>query len=68
MSDQFSGNDYEIDIKPTRERAATNNNRNKVGAGKENQRNVINIDENEDTFHNMDAFQRIFNRGEKLRQ
>ena len=36
--------------------------------GKENQRNIINIDENEDTFHNAEEFERIFARGEKLKK
>jgi len=39
----------------------------KTGRQKENNRNVINIDENEDTFSNEAQFQRLFERGEKLR-
>jgi len=36
--------------------------------GKENQpRNRINIDENEDTFHNQDDLAKILARGERLR-
>ena len=49
--------DFEIDERPTRERP-----------GKENKRNVINIDENEDTFHNEEQFEKIFARGEKLKR
>ncbi|CDW78943.1 c2 domain-containing protein 3 [Stylonychia lemnae] len=58
--------DFEIDERPTRERP--NRNTEKVRGGKENQRNLINIDENEDTFTNQAEFDRIFARGEKLRQ
>ena len=37
--------------------------------GKENQqRNIINIDETEDTFHNQDELAKILARGEKLRK
>ena len=36
--------------------------------GKENQRNVINLDENEDTFHNQEEFARIFSKGETLKK
>jgi hypothetical protein len=46
-SGKFLNND--LDERPSRERPQASF---KVGAGKENQRNKINIDENEDTFSN----------------
>ena len=50
--------DYELDDKPTRDRPTrgikqdTISAAEKIRKGKENQRNLINIDENEDTFNN----------------
>lgn len=61
--------DFEIDERPTRERSTKRANTKKEQLNeKENQRNLINIDENEDTLHNQNEFERIFARGEKLRQ
>ena len=47
----------DLDEQPTRDRPSN----------KENQKNKINIDESEDTFHNQDELQKILARGMKLR-
>ena len=69
---QYKQTDFnlEIDERPTRERPVrqAKDTTQAIQGGKENQRNLINIDENEDTFTNQQDFERIFERGEKLRQ
>ena len=60
--------DFEINERPTRDRPSKSQSKIASTINKENQRNMINIDENEDTFHNQEQFAKIFNRGERLRQ
>ena len=62
---------YFGDERPTRERSqkpATGHQPSDSFTGKENQqRNRINIDESEDTYHNQDELAKILARGERLR-